>query len=108
MKNRRWLLWFIVILSFGAALIALPGRVRLHFKVGDFKIDREISRPKLDIKLGKFRFFRDLEIKQGIDLAGGTHLVFQADMGKICLSDRESAIEAARDNITRKFPHLAV
>jgi len=102
MKNRRWLLWFIVILSFGAALIALPGRVRLHFKVGDFKIDREISRPKLDIKLGKFRFFRDLEIKQGIDLAGGTHLVFQADMGKICLSDRESAIEAARDNITRR------
>ncbi|MGB9706583.1 MAG: protein translocase subunit SecD [Microgenomates group bacterium] len=109
MKPRR-LFWLILILTLLAIFVDLPAHFRLKFeipasKIGlkDFKINQEISRPKLDLKIGKFRFYRDLEIKQGIDLAGGAHLVFQADMSKINEGDRDSALEAAKNNIERRI-----
>jgi len=84
MKYQRFLLWFILGLSVVSAFIDLP------------------TRPSIDFKFGRFHLFRDLEIKQGIDLAGGTHLVFQADMSKIASQDKDSAIEAIRNNIERR------
>lgn len=108
MKTRR-VFWLIVVLILGAVFVDLPSKIFLKFtlpgsKFGwkDIKVDQEISRPKLDIKIGKFRLLRDLEIKQGIDLAGGTHLAFQADMSKIEAGDRNSAIEAAKENIEHR------
>ena len=100
--NRRSLLWLIIVLTVVAAFIDLPSKFQLKFNLGGLKIDREISRPKLDFQLGRFRFFRDLEIKQGIDLAGGSHLVFQADMSQIGAEDRDEALEAAKENIERR------
>lgn len=84
MKYQRFLLWFILGLTLISAFIDLP------------------TRPSIDFKFGRFHLFRDLEIKQGIDLAGGTHLVFQADMSKIASQDKDSAIEAVRNNIERR------
>lgn len=84
MKYQRFLLWLILGLTLISAFIDLP------------------TRPSIDFKFGRFHLFRDLEIKQGIDLAGGTHLVFQADMSKIASQDKDSAIEAVRNNIERR------
>lgn len=84
MKYQRFLLWFILGLTLISVFIDLP------------------TRPSIDFKFGRFHLFRDLEIKQGIDLAGGTHLVFQADMSKIASKDKDSAIEAVRNNIERR------
>lgn len=94
MKYRRFLLWFIIGLTLVSAFIDLPSKLKIF--------NQEISRPSLDFQFGKFRFFRDLEIKQGIDLAGGTHIVFQADMSGIGEEDRDSALEGAKANIERR------
>jgi preprotein translocase subunit SecD len=90
----RIIFWLIIVLTAFSVFIDLPSRFRL--------LDQEISRPAIDLSLGKFQFSRDLEIKQGIDLAGGTHLVFQADMSEIAEEDRDSALEAAKENIDRR------
>jgi len=107
--HKRWLVWLIIVLTSVSIFIDLPGQFRLNFtlplaKIGwrDFKIDRSISRPALNWRLGRFNFFRDLEIKKGIDLAGGTHLVFQAEMENVKEADRDSALEAAKENIERR------
>jgi len=109
MKPRR-LFWLIIVLTLLAIFVDLPNSFRLKIslpgsKIGlkDIKIDQEISRPKLDLKISKFRFYRDLEIKKGIDLAGGTHLLFVADMSKIKEEDRSSALEAVKNNIERRI-----
>jgi len=93
MKTRR-IFWLIVLLSLLAVFVDLPAKFRLF--------GQEFSRPKIDFKLGKLHFYRDLEIKQGIDLAGGTHLVFRAEMADIKPEDRDSALEAAKENIQRR------
>jgi len=94
MKSRRLLLWFIIGLTLVSAFIDLPQKFQL--------LGQEFSRPQIDWQIGKISFFRDLEIKQGIDLAGGTHLVFQADMIDIAEEDQGSALEAAKTNIEQR------
>ena len=103
MKDRRYLLWLIILLTVIAIFIDLPTRIPLKFNFNGFKIDQELTRPILNFQIGKFKFFRDLEIKQGIDLAGGSHLVFQAEMSDIGEDNRETALAAARENIERRI-----
>ncbi len=103
MTYRRYLPWLILVLTLIAVFVDFPSEVSLKFEVMGFKIDQKISRPKLDFQIGNLRFFRDLEVKQGIDLAGGSHLVFQADMSKIGAEDRDSALEATKENINRRI-----
>lgn len=102
MKRRRYLLWFIVILSLISIFVDLPTKIPIKFQFKNFKIDYLLNRPSINWQLGRFRFQRDLEIKRGIDLAGGTHLVFQADMKDVSADNRQTAIEAARNNIEKR------
>jgi len=86
--------WLIVVLTAFSIFVDLPAKFWIF--------SQEINRPQINIQAGNFHFSRDLEIKQGIDLAGGTHLVFQADTQNIAPADRESAVEAAKNNIERR------
>lgn len=52
--------------------------------------------------------YRDLEFHLGLDLQGGTHLVYQADTGKIATADRANAVKATKDNIERRVNLLGV
>lgn len=103
MMNRRYLLWLIILLTAVAVFIDLPAKIPLQFEFGGRKIDQEIIKPKLNFQVGNWRFYRDFGIKQGIDLAGGSHLVFQADMDEISVDDQDAALEAARENIERRI-----
>jgi len=103
MTKQRSLLLLIFLITAFSLFIALPSKMRLRFDIRGLKIDQEISRPPLDLSLGGFRFKRDLEVKKGLDLAGGTHLVYQADMSQIETKDRDSALEASRANIERRI-----
>ncbi len=98
----RLIFWLIVLLVLVSVFVDLPQKIPIKIDFQGIKVDQEIFRPPIDLKLGRFRLFRDLEVKQGIDLAGGTHLVFQADMSQISQDDRDSALESARDNIDRR------
>lgn len=94
MKRQRFLLLLISLTTIFSLLVALPNKIKIH--------DQEILRPAINLSFGKFRFQRDLEIKKGLDLAGGVHLTYQADMSKIDAKDRDSALEATRANIERR------
>ena len=102
MRQPRLIFWLIILVGLTSAFVDLPSRFRLKFEVAGLKVDQEINRPALDLKLGKFHLSRDLEVKQGIDLAGGTHLVFQADMSQIPQEDQDSALEGVKENIERR------
>ncbi len=61
-----------------------------------------ISGPEIDWRIGKFEFRRDLEIKKGLDLQGGTQLVLKAEVENIPEADRAAAMESARAIIQRR------
>ena len=51
---------------------------------------------------------QELPFSLGLDLQGGTHLVYQADVSNIAEKDRAGALEAARDVIERRVNAFGV
>lgn len=60
------------------------------------------TRPDISFQLGNLLFHRNLEPKLGLDLSGGSHLVFEADMSNVLPEDRESAHESSRETVERR------
>lgn len=102
MKSPRRLLWFIIGLALIAVVVDLPKNFSLKFSLGNFKVDRTISAPSLNLNFGPIQFNRDLNIKEGLDLAGGTHLVLEANMKDISASQRDTALQSASNIIERR------
>ena len=59
-----------------------------------------------DIKIGSF--YKELKVHLGLDLMGGTHLVYEADTSNIEEADRASALEGVRDVIERRVNTFGV
>ncbi len=102
LKNTKVLI-FIILLVIGAIIIDLPKNFPLKINLFGYKLETQISSPTLDLSLGKFSFKRDLNIKKGLDLQGGTHLVLQGDMSQIAPEDKDKALESAREVIARRI-----
>ena len=103
MQKKKFLLWFIILTTLICALIDLPPQLHLKFEFKNIKIDQTINRPQLNLAFGSLKFFRDLEIKQGLDLQGGTHLVLEADMKDIESQNRQNALDAAKNVVERRI-----
>ena len=91
---------FILIICVLAGIVVMPATLKL----GSYAL----YRPRVDFSLGSKRVFRDLELKLGLDLQGGTHLVYQADMANIPAGNIDEAIQATRDNLERRINLLGV
>ena len=92
-KNNKLLL-IILFITLLAAIIDLPK---------NFIFKQKISSPDINIVLGNFKFKRDLKIKKGLDLQGGTHLVLQADMKDVEEKDKTDALAAVREVIAKRI-----
>ncbi len=73
------------------------------------KISRlTLYRPVINFNFFGLNFVRDLSFKLGLDLQGGTNLVYQLDTSKIPSSDRADAVSATQSNIERRVNLLGV
>ncbi|OGM75682.1 protein-export membrane protein SecD [Candidatus Woesebacteria bacterium RIFOXYA1_FULL_40_18] len=77
-----------------AVLVDLPSEFNLF--------GRKFIRPNLDLKLGRFEIKKNLDLTLGLDLAGGSHLVFETDTSKIPSDKRKTAIEGVRGVIEKR------
>ncbi len=59
-----------------------------------------------NIKIGSFT--KELKVKLGLDLLGGTRLVYDADVSNIPASDRQGALDGVRDVIERRVNAFGV
>jgi len=100
-KNIK-VLWFIIALTFISIIIDLPKNIPVKFSVFGKKVDTKISSPTINLNLGNFSFKRDLTIKRGLDLQGGTHLVLQTKMTGVKAEDRDKALESAKEVVARR------
>ena len=52
--------------------------------------------------MGNFEVKKSFDLKLGLDLAGGSHLVFEADVSKLADDKKETALQGVRDVIERR------
>jgi preprotein translocase subunit SecD len=86
---------FIVIVLLLSLVVNMPSELHVAGKT--------LYRPAINFSLGSRRVFRDFAIKLGLDLQGGTHLVYQADTSAIEDANRASAVEATQVNIEKRI-----
>ncbi len=103
MNSTRKLLVFIFILALGAGFFDLPKEFSVKTKLGKWEIDKTINVGEIDFNLGPWRIKKPREFKLGLDLAGGTHLVLQAEMKDVATGDRNTALESAKEIIERRI-----
>src|SRR5262245_25532530 len=79
--------------------IDLPGSYPIHFKLGKKDVRFTLTAPSIDWHLGDMEIKRDFQTRLGLDLKGGSHLVFDADISKVKKDDLADALNSARDVI---------
>lgn len=92
----------IFLLALVASFISLPHEVPVKVKLGPIKINKTFIRPNLDITVGKLSIHKKLDLVLGLDLAGGSHLVFEAETGGIEEARKKTALQGVRDIIERR------
>jgi protein-export membrane protein SecD len=92
----RWAVFGILILAFLAGLLDYP-------KYYDKSVDALNSWAGFSLS-----HFYQLPFRLGLDLQGGTHLLYEADMSQIPDKDRANAVEGARDVIERRVNAFGV
>jgi len=107
MKKPRLVLLFVGIIVVLSIIVDWPS-VPIKVDLGPVKIDRVLKGPELDTKIFGLELKRDLNVKLGLDLQGGTELTLRADMTDIAPGDRDRALEAAREVIERRVNGLGV
>lgn len=93
----------ILVLTLLALVVDLPRELPLDVSIGSRRLTTTIRRPPLHLRLGPLSLRRDLAIRQGLDLRGGSHIVFEAEMEGIETGEREDAIKGVREVIARRI-----
>ncbi|MBU1119139.1 protein translocase subunit SecD [Patescibacteria group bacterium] len=64
--------------------------------------------PDINIKWGDFELQKELKVRLGLDLQGGAHLVYEADLENIPPEEYDSAMAGVRDVIERRVNSLGL
>ncbi len=95
----------IFLLTFIAAYISLPKEIPVKIDFKGIKIDRVFHRPGLNLNFGSVNLKNDFDLVLGLDLAGGSHLVFEVDTSKIDSTRKKAAVDAVK-NVMEKRVNL--
>ncbi|MFA5184472.1 MAG: preprotein translocase subunit SecD [Patescibacteria group bacterium] len=93
-----WLLVLIFIFTIAIGLVVAGSRYNDFSKALASRTNGIIVLPQV----------KDIPFSLGLDLQGGAHLVYQADVNSIPEADRAGAMEAARDVIERRVNAFGV
>ncbi len=104
-KNLNYRAALISLVATLLILIALP-KVRIRSETSYFRIDSALGGYTLNLPGGKVLDLSNF--KEGLDLKGGIRVVLQADMSKIGAADRNTALESAKEVISRRVNLLGV
>jgi len=96
-KKIRWLIFLIIIVALLAGFLDYP--IYWNKAVDWLNPQLDKAGPLAHVNLPHYL---DLSFHQGLDLVGGSHLVYEADLSRIEDDERGSAMEGVRDVIERR------
>jgi len=100
----RWAVFAVLVLTALSGFLAYP---EAWDRGADYYNAKIVESYKLPDAL-KAPHFKNIPFKLGLDLQGGTHLVYEADTKDIPESERAAALEGVRDVIERRVNAFGV
>lgn len=112
MKNSKFFVLTVIIVSGLLLLVDLP----MNFNLGKHKLPflrqqidlSNINFSKIDLKIPFLHIKKDLPYKLGLDLQGGTRLIYKVEMKDIPKNEQDIAFESARGVIDRRINFFGV
>lgn len=101
MTRDQRMLFAIGIITLLALIIDLP-RIKIP------RLNQTIGGYQLNLNLFGASLRRDLTLRTGLDIQGGTRITLEAMMEKIEENDRESALQSAKEIISRRIDAFGV
>jgi len=89
---------FIALIFLGLIWVDLPENVKTKYKIPN----------KIDFNVYGLNVKKDFTTKLGLDLKGGSSLIFEADISKVKREDLNDALNSARDVIERRINFFGV
>jgi preprotein translocase subunit SecD len=88
--------------------MVLPENYPVQLAIGPRKIKFTINPLSIDTEIFGLRIKKDFRTQFGLDLKGGSHLVFEADTTKTKPEDLTDALNSARDIIEKRVNYFGV
>jgi len=113
-KNWLWMYICILIIAIVAVIINLSQpysinlSVTLPFTHKQIVVNKTLPGISPSFSIGPFHFQRDLRLRKGLDLQGGTSITLRADMKDVPQSQRDTALESAASVIERRINFFGV
>lgn len=93
---------FAGLLAFLLLWINLPASIPYNFSIGVRQFKGEITRPRVVFEVDGRQRVQDFSLRLGLDLQGGSSLIFEADTSRVSKADLQDALDSARDIIERR------
>lgn len=88
--------------------IDLPENYKIKFVVGKIKINYIVNPLLIDWNVLGFQIKKEFKTHLGLDLKGGSHLVFETDASKVKKEDLQDALNSSRDIIEKRVNFFGV
>ncbi len=99
---------FVILITLLVLWINLPTSIPIKFAAFGKKVDYTIKPPVISFQFKGKPVYKDFQTQLGLDLKGGSSLVFEAEIANIKAEDLEDALNAARDIIERRVNMFGV
>lgn len=93
---------FVLLLLLLLVWIDLPSNYPVKFNLGNKKFEYKINPLSIDLQAFGLIIKKDFTTHLGLDLRGGSHLVFEADTSKVKADDLTDSLNSARDIIEKR------
>lgn len=97
-----------LLLLFLIIWIDLPQNYKIKFTVGKAKVDYTVNPLSVDWNIAGIPVKREFTTHLGLDLKGGSNLVFETDTSKVKKEDLQDSLNSARDVIEKRVNFFGV
>ncbi len=98
----------LLLVAFLIVWIDLPENVPVKFTAFNKPVSFTIQPLTINLVTPGFTFNKEFRTHLGLDLKGGSHLVFEADTSKVLPDDLQDAIHSSRDIIEKRVNFFGV
>jgi len=101
-------IFLLILISFLIIWIDLPENFNIRFKIFNQPINLIINPLKIDTQIFGLPIKKEFKTQLGLDLKGGSHLVFEAETSNVSSSNLDDALQSTRDIIEKRVNFFGV
>ncbi len=106
MPNKKKIMrtfYVIIAMTFLCLIVNFPKQIPVNIHLGKINYEHTFYRPSFKFNVGEKEYGKDLDLKYGLDLAGGASLVFNIDTSTTKKEDVTDALSALKSNIEKRI-----